>query len=505
MKLRYKIIILFISLICVLSVVTGTYSIVQMKSKIIEAAQSKLLSDLSLSRELLNTQYPGEWSLKDGQLCKGEFVFNNQFELVDRIGELTGDTVTIFQGDTRIATNVIQEDGNRAVYTQVSEVVAGAVLTRGETYVGKANVVGTWNQAVYEPITNADNEIIGIWYVGVPNTLYDKIAADFQFRLILFTALGILVSIVIVWFFSNKIFNPLSSLEAATQEMAAGDLTASVSIKSKDEIGKLANAFQVLLRNFNDVLHHIVQTSYDVSAGSQQVSDSSMSLAQGASEQASAVEELTASMEEFATQMHHSAENVEKISSFSDEAKKNAEKSSLQMREMQNAIMEINQTSHDISSVIKVIDNIAFQTNILSLNASVEAASAGSMGRGFAVVAEEVRNLAMQVAKAVNETTILIENSLAKVEKGTKIVDETAETLNEIIQSINQMAEFMEQINDAARDQSIQVQQINQGIGQVSMVIQNTSAISQETAAASSLLREKAEDLDRQVHRFKLE
>ena len=167
--------------------------------------------------------------------------------------------------------------------------------------------------------------------------------------------------------------------------------------------------------------------------------------------------------------------------------------------------MEINQTSHEISSVIKVIDNIAFQTNILSLNASVEAASAGSMGRGFAVVAEEVRNLAMQVAKAVNETTILIENSLAKVEKGTKIVDETAETLNEIIQSINQMAEFMEQINDAARDQSIQVEQINQGIGQVSMVIQNTSAISQETAAASSLLREKAEDLDRQVHRFKLE
>ncbi|MDD2969040.1 MAG: cache domain-containing protein [Lachnospiraceae bacterium] len=163
MKLKYKLVLLFMFMICVLSIVTGTYSIVQMKNKIIEAAQSKLLSDLALSRTLLESRYPGDWSLKDGQLYKGDFPFNYDYTLVDEIGDLTGDTVTIFQKNMRISTNVIQQDGARAIDTPVSDTVSNAVLSNGETYVGKANVVGTWNQTVYEPIRDSSENIIGIW------------------------------------------------------------------------------------------------------------------------------------------------------------------------------------------------------------------------------------------------------------------------------------------------------------------------------------------------------
>lgn len=245
------------SMICLLSVITGTYSILQMKEKVIESAQSKLLSDLALSRTLIDARYPGQWNLKDSRLYKGNFAFNDQFDLVDEIGSLTGDTVTIFQGDTRIATNVIQEDGNRATNTQVSKAVADEVLGNGKTYIGKANVVGTWNQTVYEPILDSTNTIIGILYVGVPNTLYDNIAADFRTNLIIFIVVGIIAFSIVTWVIATRFFSPLAQLESATQRMVSGDLTAKVHVKSRDEIGSLAAAFNSMLDSFNSVLHNI--------------------------------------------------------------------------------------------------------------------------------------------------------------------------------------------------------------------------------------------------------
>ncbi len=444
MKLKYKLVLLFMFMICVLSIVTGTYSIVQMKNKIIEAAQSKLLSDLALSRTLLESRYPGDWSLKDGQLYKGDFPFNYDYTLVDEIGNLTGDTVTIFQKNMRISTNVIQQDGARAIDTPVSDTVSNAVLSNGETYVGKANVVGTWNQTVYEPIRDSSENIIGIWYVGVPNTLYDQIARDFQNRLILFTIIGVGISVFMIWVFSDKITKPLAALEKATHTMAEGDLTNTIQISSHDEIGSQATAFHKMQENMNDALKRISLASTEVSLGSKQVSDSSTSLAQGSTEQASQVQELTALMENISVQMKLTAEHAKKADRLSSEAIQCALTGSSQMKEMQEAINAINIASNEISNIIKVIDEIAFQTNVLSLNASVEAARAGQQGKGFAVVAEEVRNLASRSAQAVGETSALIKNSIQKVEFGTKIASSTATSLEEIVHEINQMADALD-------------------------------------------------------------
>lgn len=505
MKLRYKVIVLFMSMICLLSVITGTYSILQMKEKVIESAQSKLLSDLALSRTLIDARYPGQWNLKDSRLYKGNFAFNDQFDLVDEIGSLTGDTVTIFQGDTRIATNVIQEDGNRATNTQVSKAVADEVLGNGKTYIGKANVVGTWNQTVYEPILDSTNTIIGILYVGVPNTLYDNIAADFRTNLIIFIVVGIIAFSIVTWVIATRFFSPLAQLESATQRMVSGDLTAKVHVKSRDEIGSLAAAFNSMLDSFNSVLHNISLASSEVTAGSRQVSNSSMSLSQGATEQASAIQELTACIEDISHHMQLNSDNVQKANALSALVNEHATLSSQQMAELQTAIQEINQTSKDISKIIKVIDDISFQTNILSLNASVEAAQAGQHGKGFAVVAEEVHNLAAKSALAAKDTSALIKNSLKKVEDGIKIVDANASSLTEIISGINQMASAMNEISTATNEQTANIEQVSVGITQVAAIIQNTSAISEESASTSVQLSEQAEALENQVRRFQLE
>ena len=470
------------SMIIILSVITGTYSISQMKSKIIASAQSKLHSDLALTRTLINSRYPGDWQLIDGNLYKGDYLFNNQFDFVDEIGELTGDTVTIFQQDTRIATNVIQADGTRAINTQISEEVGNIVLKKGETYVGKANVVGTWNQTVYEPIIDSNRNIIGILYVGVPNTLYDKMANDFRTNLILFITIGVLCFSFLVWILCSKIFSPLTTLETATQKMATGDLTTKVEIASRDELRALASAFNTLGERFNKVLYNISAASCEVNTSSEQVSSSSKSLSQGALEQASAIEELNSRIQDICNQMQQNSNATQKV----------------------NAIHEINQTSHDISKIVSIIDNIAFQTNILSLNASVEAAQSGKYGLGFAVVAEEVRNLAIKVSIAAKDTADLIKISLDKVDEGMKIVDSNAKSLDLIISGIDDISSALNTIYIATKEQSTNIEHVSLQISQVAAITQNTSAISEETLATSVELHGQAQALDHQVQIFKL-
>ena len=225
-------------------------------------------------------------------------------------------------------------------------------------------------------------------------------------------------------------------------------------------------------------------------SGSVQVSGSAQSMAQGATEQASTIEELTSELCEIEEHIKNTAAETDKASELTENVSEIMTNSLHDMNMTREAMDEIAATSKDISKVIKVIDDIAFQTNILALNAAVEAARAGAVGRGFAVVADEVRNLSQKSAEAAKSTTVLIESSIAAVEKGSSLVKGTHEAFEDVVSKVAEVVQAVENVSAQASEQANSISMVYNGVKQVSEVVQLNSATSEESAApARSCLR----------------
>lgn len=301
--------------------------------------------------------------------------------------------------------------------------------------------------------------------------------------------------------FDKMIISTMEQVEK-TAAVAEGDLTAEITIRSEyDMMGK---ALSELVEKFHVLAMSIVSSADQVDAGARQIADTSTSLSQSATEQASSVEELSASAEEITAQTTENAQNAQRAYELAKAIKADAETGTSRMKDMLQAMDEVNVSSDSIGKIIKVIEDIAFQTNILALNAAVEAARAGQHGKGFAVVAEEVRNLAGKSAQAANETTALIETSVQKVKVGTAIANETAGALNKIAEGIVQASGLIGTIATASNEQAVALEQVSQGIMEVSQVVQSNAAAAEEGAAASEELSAQANTLKTEVSVFKL-
>lgn len=312
------------------------------------------------------------------------------------------------------------------------------------------------------------------------------------------------IEIVIIWLFAESIVRPIDHCVERMKLLADGDLYSDCpEVKTRDEIATLAAAMKGTVANLANMVRNTNLVLGEVTSGAEQVSGSSQALAQGATEQASAIEELSSTFAIITEKVFATSKNADAARDLSAQVKTQVTYDNEKMNDLTNAMSEISNASKEINKIIKTVDDIAFQTNILALNASVEAARAGSAGKGFAVVAEEVRNLASKSADAVKNTTILIENTLNAIEKGSKINLEVAEVLTQIVDLEAECSNLIDEIAIACDDQANSIKQASTGIEQISIVIQSNSSSAEESAAASITLSEQADVLKRSAAAFK--
>lgn len=365
----------------------------------------------------------------------------------------------------------------------------------------------------------------------------------FLIAIVLLIVVSVVISIVACRILNKSMVRPLKILNNIAKQLSVGDTSANVRVLTNDEVGKLMQAFKTMVENTrcqaqtaeaiasgdltvrveinsekdvlgialnriieknNQVLSRICSTSNQIAGGAGQISEASVRLAEGSSQQAGTLEELAAAVTEVKSRIDLSAEHARVARTRANDVSHDAVDGNKHMAEMLKAMDEISTSSANISKVMKAIEDIAFQTNILSLNASVEAARAGQYGKGFAVVADEVRSLASRSAKAAQETADMVQSSIQRVEHGTMIAKTTADAFHKIVSGIEQVAALAEKIADTSAEQASGIAAINEEISQVSAVVQANSAASEESTAATTQLYEQAAALKQMVQTFKL-
>jgi len=312
----------------------------------------------------------------------------------------------------------------------------------------------------------------------------------------------------------GKIFEEMSSnIEFIIDDicqMLSSAASKDLNVHSEDEskyVGKFRDLIDSTYTIFSDISKDMKITddiAEQISVGSTQISSISQTLSQGTTEQASAIEQLYSTVSNIANHSRKNSEDAIKASKESIEATKGVTDSNNYMSQMLVAMSEITDTSKEIGKIVKAIDDIAFQTNILSLNAAVEAARAGASGKGFAVVADEVRNLAQRSAEAAKSTTALVESTVVAIENGKNIADVTAKSLHQVEEKVGFVTDVIIKIADASQDQATASEQVLQGISQVSSVVQINSATAEESAAAAQELAAQAKILTKMTSEYKL-
>jgi len=557
---RYRLVVIFTLIIAGVTGIMGIYATSVVSDRLVTAAEEKLLSDLKMGEYIIDQAYPGEWKIENGLLYKGDNVINGQHEIVDRIGNLTGDTVTIFSGDTLVATNVTKDD-QRMINTQVSEEVKHAVLDKGEIYVGEADVVGTVNYTAYQPIKDAQGKIIGIWYVGVPSTKYDSIVDDFRLHMIGYTIIGITLGLLAAFILAYTVYRPLLRIRSELKYMGEGDLTKTIEIVGKDEISRVASGVNLTVERTSELIGKTKNLTGIVSASNQELakrSEMSATLMEKMAEQANEMSqsaerqaELTGQSRQSITEMsaviQQVAETAQQVSSsaFSatHEAETGEEKLNLAVGQIDtisrtvnstaSIIVELGAKSKEIGQIVDLITSIADQTNLLALNAAIEAARAGEQGRGFAVVAEEVRKLAEESGEAANRIAGIIleiqneadkavkamEDGTREVAKGTEIIDEAGRAFQEIIKAINIVNQQIQEMSAASQEMAASAETAIQAIeatteaavnnahaaNQISAIVEEQMAGIKEIDAAVDKLGEVIADLEQSIAFFKIQ
>jgi methyl-accepting chemotaxis protein len=293
----------------------------------------------------------------------------------------------------------------------------------------------------------------------------------------------------------DTVVEPIKESTRVIERLADGDLTQTMDGEFKGQFLTMQGAVNTSISNLFKMVDEIRGSASSINTSANEIAQGNLDLSQRTEEQASSLEETASSIEEMTGTVKQNADNAQQANQLATGACMEAEKGGSVVSDAIAAMTEINQASKKIADIIGVIDEIAFQTNLLALNAAVEAARAGEQGRGFAVVAAEVRNLAQRSAGAAKEIKTLINDSVQKVEEGSKLVDKSGSTLEQIVNSVKKVSDIIAEIAAASNEQSTGIDQINKAVSQMDEMTQQNASLVEEAAAASESMDEQAKGL----------
>ncbi|WP_333708033.1 methyl-accepting chemotaxis protein [Tepidimonas ignava] len=316
--------------------------------------------------------------------------------------------------------------------------------------------------------------------------------------------LGALPLTLLMWSTQRRMSHGFARADASATAIAGGDLSQPLRDDGGDEIAHLLQQMERMRVNLRDLIGSVVQASDSIASAASQVASGVLDLSQRTEQQASSLQETASATEELNSAVRLNADHARAADDMAEKASQVAERGGSVVAQVVQTMNDINASSQRIANIIRVIDGIAFQTNILALNAALEAARAGEAGRGFAVVAGEVRQLAQRSAEAAREIKALIEESVNKVGSGTQQVDAAGATMGEIVQSIERVTELMRQIATSTAEQAEGLAQINQAVATMDGVTQQNAALVEQASAAAAALRDQAQQLRQRVARFRL-
>lgn len=322
--------------------------------------------------------------------------------------------------------------------------------------------------------------------------------------LAIISSVGLVFGVLCAFVIAKSIVNPLQTAVLVAKTVAAGVLTSHVVVKGRDEISQLLTSLKDMNESLVKTVSEVRESTETITVASHEIASGNADLSARTESQASSLEQTASSMEELTSTVKQNADNANQANQLVISASTVAGKGGAVVSQVVHTMGSIKDSSRKIVDIIGVIDGIAFQTNILALNAAVEAARAGEQGRGFAVVAAEVRSLAQRSASAAKEIKSLINDSVEKVDLGSRLVDDAGHTMAQIVTSVKQVADIMGEITAATLEQSHGIEEINQAITQMDEMTQQNAALVEQAAAAAASMQEQSEKLLLSVSIFKL-